>query len=452
MKIFDISRRSARNLRQAKARTLLTALAIGVGAFALTMTLAASNGAQAYVNRLINSNFDPTELLVAKDETIFGRGDNSQPQEYDPSFGSVSSASGAPIQVKQVTEEEVNKILKYDLVEQVREGIILNVQYVTRPGQKKYIANIQDFNPARNPEALSGSIPRPLNDTAVLLPEAYLSKLGFKDAQSAIGKEVTVAIRKSLSSQILESGVAPRTLKEAETIADKSTVLVPFKIAAVLKPEPAQPGTELSLQISTQAAKNLNDIATAGTSQYRQYTTINVKVKDGQDKAKLQQVQDQLKKDGFSSQSVEETQQFLTQIINVLKAIVAAFGLIAIIASVFGVVNTMYISVLQRTREIGLMKALGMRRRDVSRLFRFEAAWIGFLGGALGSGFAFILGTLLNPWITKKLDFGTQKLLIFKANQIAILIFLLVLVAIFAGLLPARKASKLDPIEALRTE
>ena len=235
-------------------------------------------------------------------------------------------------------------------------------------------------------------------------------------------------------------------------IGDNSTVLVPFKVVAVLKSEPAQPGTELSLQISTQAAKNLNDIATAGTSQYRQYTRVNVKVKNGEDKANLLKVQEQLSKDGFVSQSVEETQQFLTQIINVLKTIVVAFGLIAIIASVFGVVNTMYISVIQRTREIGLMKALGMRRKDVSRLFRFEAAWIGFLGGAIGSGLAVVLGTLLNPWITNKLDFGTQKLLIFKANQIAILIVLLVLVAIFAGLLPARKAAKLDPIEALRTE
>ena len=452
MKIFDVSQRSARNLKQAKARTLLTAMAIGVGAFALTMTLAASNGAQSYVNRLISNNFDPTELLVAKDETIFGRGDTSKPQEYDASFGSISSASGAPIQVKQVTEQDVNKILKYPLVEQVREGVILNVQYVTRPGQKKYIANIQDYSPARNPEILAGSIPKPINNTSLLLPEAYVSSLGFKDPQSAIGKEVTIAIRKSLSSQIVETGAAPRNLQDAEVIGDKSTVLVPFKVVAVLKSEPAQPGTELSLQISTQAAKNLNDIATAGTSQYRQYTRVNVKVKDGEDKANLLKVQEQLSKDGFVSQSVEETQQFLTQIINVLKTIVVAFGLIAIVASVFGVVNTMYISVIQRTREIGLMKALGMRRKDVSRLFRFEAAWIGFLGGAIGSGLAVVLGTLLNPWITNKLDFGTQKLLIFKANQIAILIVLLVLVAIFAGLLPARKAAKLDPIEALRTE
>lgn len=130
-----------------------------------------------------------------------------------------------------------------------------------------------------------------------------------------------------------------------------------------------------------------------------------------------------------------------------------AFGMIAIIASVFGIVNTMYISVLQRTSEIGLMKALGMRKRDIGKLFRFEAAWIGFLGGIIGSLSALAVGTALNPWITEKLDLGVgNKLLIFRALQIIILIIILMIVAILAGLLPARKAAKLDPIEALRTE
>ena len=99
------------------------------------------------------------------------------------------------------------------------------------------------------------------------------------------------------------------------------------------------------------------------------------------------------------------------------------------------------------------MKALGMRKRDVGRLFRLEAAWIGLIGGLIGAITAFILGTLLNPWITEKLQLGEDnRLLIFDVKQIMILIFSLMIVATLAGLLPARKAAKLDPIEALRTE
>ncbi len=199
-------------------------------------------------------------------------------------------------------------------------------------------------------------------------------------------------------------------------------------------------------------AKELNDFANSGTPSFHKYTYAYVRVQGGQDSSKLGAVQTKLKSLGYSSQSVKDTQKFLTQIINVLRGIVAAFGAIAVVASVFGIVNTMYISVLQRTREIGLMKALGMRKREIGRLFRYEAAWIGFLGGVIGSLAAFALGTVLNPWITRKLTLGSNSLLIFKPVQIAGLIVILMIIAILAGLLPARKAAKLDPIEALRTE
>ena len=75
--------------------------------------------------------------------------------------------------------------------------------------------------------------------------------------------------------------------------------------------------------------------------------------------------------------------------------------------------------------------------------------FLGFLAGTAG---AYGLGTALNPWLSRKLDFGSDRLLVFKPLQLAMLIVFLMLITTFAGLLPARKASKLDPIEALRTE
>src|SRR5690606_8264161 len=101
---------------------------------------------------------------------------------------------------------------------------------------------------------------------------------------------------------------------------------------------------------------------------------------------------------------------------------------------------------------IGLMKALGMRRRDVGRLFKVEAAWIGFLGGLIGTLLAIGAGVLLNPWISDTLSLGEMHLLIFDPISGAIVVIGLMIVSVVSGILPARKASKLDPIEALRTE
>ena len=112
----------------------------------------------------------------------------------------------------------------------------------------------------------------------------------------------------------------------------------------------------------------------------------------------------------------------------------------------------MYISVLERTSQIGLMKALGMRGRDIGKLFRYEAAWVGLLGGLIGVGLASLV-TLLNPVITSTLGLSAgTSLLVINPLQIGLLVFGLVGMAVISGWLPSRKATKLDPIEALRTE
>jgi putative ABC transport system permease protein len=456
MYIIDVARRSGRSLLSAKTRTILTAFAIAVGTFALTLTLGASNGAQGYADSIIRDNFDPSELIVTNDDSVFNRTDTSKPQVYDPSFGSVTSQAGATTQVRRLADSDLTRLKNISGVASVRPAVSVSLQYITRDGYKKYVGTVQAYNTYKNPDLLAGSIPAAIPDKSLILPEAFLAPLGFDNAQQAIGQTVRLAVRKQVDQSTVLSSLAQGGLSAAanQLSAANQPAEEKFSISAVTKKPSAvvQPGTELYMYTSSSEAIRLNDITTQGTADYHKYLTAYVKVTNGTDEKNLQSTQGKIQKAGYAAQSVKDTEKILTQIITVLQGIVSVFGLIAVVASVFGVVNTMYISVLQRTREIGLMKALGMHKKDITRLFRLEAAFIGLLGGALGSAIAVGAGTLLNPWISTKLGLGGQHLLDFKLGQIALLILALMAIATVAGLLPARKASRLDPIEALRTE
>lgn len=457
----DLLKRAARGLRAAKLRTLLTALAISVGGFTLALTLGASNGVRNYTNDLVASNFDPAELLVGRDAEIQnGAGPSDKPQEYDPSIGNVQVGDGGNLQIKQVTRDDIELLESNPKIEEVRESYFIAMRYITRDGQKNYTGSMQAYNPGQKPQTIAGSIPEngDITTGSILVPDVYLEPLGFDSAEEAIGKTVSININKEFSLAALSKLFDGQDLTSVDVtkLSDQSvepeSKTFNYTISAVI----AKPATSLAfgvlpLQVSSPDARQMYEYNAEGTSGYDKFIYVSVRAVDGEQETVRTALKSELEQLGFYVQTSDDIQATLNQFVDILTGLVFTLGAITLVASIFGIVNTQYISVLERTREIGLMKALGMSKRNISNLFVFEAMWIGFIGGALGIIFAILLGTAVNPYINDSLGIE-ENLIIFTPLQLIGLLVALMTVAALAGLLPARKAAKLDPVDALRSE
>lgn len=422
MKFVDVISRSGRNLQSSKVRTLLTALALAVGGFTLTLTLAAANGARAYSQKIVSANFDPNSVIVANDKALFGAQNSDVPLEYSSGVGSAFGTT-----VKLLESKDIEKIKSLPHITDVVRQYNLTAQYITHTGGKKLTGAVNVYDQSQKPELTAGQAGNKLTAGTAILPDVYLLPLGFSSAEAALNQPIIIQM-----AQL--SGKTQQYSLTVAGVSTKSKLDIGFTAAGPY--------------ISEEDATKINAFVNNGTASADKVPTAVAKG-DGTSPDIIKQ---ELEQAGYEARTSKDLQSLLDQVIKVLQIIILVFGFITLIASFFGVVNTQYISVLERTREIGLMKALGMRRGTVSWLFVVEATWIGFLGAVLGSAAAIAAGTLLNPYISERINFGDEYLLIFKPAQIALLVLFLMFVTTIAGLLPARKAAKLDPIEALRTE
>jgi len=182
----------------------------------------------------------------------------------------------------------------------------------------------------------------------------------------------------------------------------------------------------------------------------RGYSTVTVKVSSVK---KVEDVEAKIKAMGFSAFSLNDAVRGAKRAFLVIDILLSLIGSIALTVSSLGIVNTMVMSILERTREIGIMKAIGGGDSDIRRIFLIEASVIGLLGGIAGVVIGWVVGRAVNfganIYITSQ--GGTRgDLFSMPFWLIGGAVGFSLLVSLLAGSYPARRAARLDPIQALR--
>ena len=199
MKTLDIMKRAGRNLRQAKGRTILTSLAIAIGAFTLTLSLAIGEGARQYADELLKSNIDPQTVFVVKDESLVGGGGgapglSSNLREYGSSTTQFGGAT-----FKALNADDITTIENAPGVESVTPTYLVNAQYLQVEGvDKKFTTDITVYDSTVKAEAAAGSLPelgQQIADDEIVMPESFVEVLKpGATASDFVGKTITLRL------------------------------------------------------------------------------------------------------------------------------------------------------------------------------------------------------------------------------------------------------------------
>ncbi len=419
MKIIDIIQTANRNLLRSKLRTILTISAIFVGAFTLTLTTSLGSGVQQYLDRQLGNVSAPGVFFVSPKYELNPFSNSSEPAKYDP------NKKAASAEFQTLTQSDLDKLRTLKDLDYVRPYYSLSGEYMTRNGESdKFTSNMLSQYSGLSLDLSAGRLLNNNDLNSMILPDDYLKALGFSDANDAVDKTIVIAYKNLLG----------------QTIEKEVTIVGVMKKSFITQGE-SYIDSVLAEEIATAQGQKERFLAA-----FVKFKDVNTPESDL--KQRITAVGD------FSALSLRERVNTIMTVVSAITAALNVVGAIALFAASFGIINTLLMSVYERTQEIGLMKALGMHRSSVFALFAFEAVLVGFWGSLVaviaGFGASQLINNLAKESFLK--DFEGFELLVLTPANAVFVIALIMTIAFLAGTLPAIKASRLNPIEALRNE
>jgi putative ABC transport system permease protein len=469
MKLRDLTELAARNLREAVLRNSLTTLGIAVGVASLVAMLSLGVGLQELAStRLSRSGlFDAVFVTTQTNMRAFG----------GPPRASADRVSTQP--ARKLDEEARRQLAEIKNVLEVYPEVRFptEVQFEGKP-YSTTVAGIpvSARGDGAFDEMKGAFFSGPKANEAILQIE-FARDLS-KQTDSLIGKDLV--LRYAEKQALPADDSAPKQAKANRSAASDSAVsdtttsdapasggfsLVPrelkLRIIGVVETEPATGFGGFGrgrLLIPLQIAQNLRIAQPTdmremlrGNTGKPTFETLTVRVSSPK---AVQGVEDAIKGMGFGTFSIlDATKNML--FFTVFDSLLLIFGSLALTVASLGIVNTLVMAILERRREIGILKALGAADRDVRRLFFVEAGAMGLLGGVLGVAMGWLIGRALtigtNAYL-KRQELPAIDISSIHWWMVALAIGVSFFVSLAAGMYPASRAARLNPVEALRYE
>jgi len=471
MKIPDLTELALRNLRESLLRNSLTTIGISVGVASLVAMLSLGIGLQQLASRrLVKSGlFDTVVVTSHRDLRGMGRDRDEERNALTPSESRVLDEPA-----RQEIEHLPNVFEAYPDIRFVTE-----LRYEDKPHLTMISALPASAKSNDAFDGMQGSFFS--SDTApeVILQKTFAEELLGKTparggdepnvtdlAKPLLGKELTMRYAQrapspaqaSASSANAAASVGSDLAAAAYSVVSREQKLKIIGVAD-LDPESMRGPTRAKVFLPLKLAESLHvmqptdlrEISRAASDQ-PVYSSISVRVKNP---AQVQLVEDAIKKMGFGTFSILDATRSLRQFFAVLDLFLGIFGSLALAVASIGIVNTLVMAILERRREIGIMKAIGASDADVKKLFFAEAGAMGILGGIVGVALGWAIGQVINLGTNvylKRQSLPPEHFWAVPWWLVAGAIGFAFIVSLVSGLYPAGRAARLDPVQALRYE
>jgi putative ABC transport system permease protein len=456
MKFYDVADLAVRNLRESVFRNSLTTIGISVGVASLVAMLSLGIGLQQLASRRLQKSglFDTVVATSRRDLRNF----REQREDGPP-----------PAESPSLDESARQKIAQIPGVVEAYPDIrfVTDVRFDGKP-HLTMVAGIP-FSAKNNNDAFDGMQGRFFSSDAgpeVILQKSFAEELlGITTkpgtdttniaelAKPLLGKELTMRYAERTSSP--SSSAVVQSDSAAYSVVSRERVL---KIVGLTDLDPdslrgtARARVFLPLKLAQDLHIMQSNLRDTSASDSPSYTSLSVRVENPN---QVPAVEDAIKKMGFSAFSIVDATRSMRQFFAVLDGFLAIFGSLALAVASIGIVNTLVMAILERRREIGIMKALGASDADVRGLFFAEAGAMGLVGGAVGVTLGWTIGRFINFGMNIYLErqhFPSAQIWSVPPWLVLSAIAFSIVVSLLSGLYPASRAARLDPVQALRYE